>query len=53
MFLMVYSMLYPGAELVLKKPVNIDPAKTLGTLFDRLPLEHQNVHQYYLLLDFL
>ena len=48
MFLMVCSV-YPGANLLLKKPVNIDPAETLGTLFDRLPLEGQSVHQYYLL----
>ena len=40
---------YRGAYLLMKKPVNIDPAEIRGTLFDRLPLEGQSAHQYYLL----
>ena len=40
---------YRGAKLLLKKPINVDPAETLGTLFDRLPLEGQSAHQYYFL----
>ena len=45
---MVFSV-YRGARLLIEKPVKIDPAETLGTLFDRLPLEGQSAHQYYLL----
>ena len=48
MLFMVCSV-YRSAKLLLKKPVNIDPAETLGALFDRLPLEGQSAHQYYLL----
>ena len=48
MFFMVCSM-HCGAKLLLKKLVNIDPTETLGILFDRLPLEGQSAHQYYLL----
>ena len=48
MFFMVCSV-YHSAKLLLKKPIYIDPAETLGALFDRLPLEGQGVHQYYLL----
>ena len=48
MFFMVCSV-YRGAKLLLKKPVNIDPADTVGTLFDRLPLESQSAHHCYLL----
>ena len=48
MFFMVCSV-YRGAKLLLKKTVNIAPAETLGTLFDRLLLERQSAHQYYLL----
>ena len=48
MVFMVCSM-YSSAKLLLKNPINIDPAETLGTLFNRLSLEDQSVHQDYLL----
>ena len=39
---------YRRAKLLLKKPIIIDLAYTLGTLCDRLPLEGQCAHQYYM-----
>ena len=48
MFFMVY-IVYRSAKLLLKNPVNIDHAEALGTLFDRVPVERQSAHQYYLL----
>ena len=45
---MVY-IVYRGAQLLLKKPVNIDHAESLGTLFDPIRLEGQSADHCYLL----